>query len=355
MTALQAIISANPDMALSAGGLLIGVLFGAIVSATNFCTMGAISDWYSSGTTGRLGSVALAAAIAIIGAQALDAAGVTDLSKSIYLNPRLNWIGAIAGGLLFGTGMVYAGGCPSRTLVRAGSGDLRALVSLFVLAITAFATISGVFGSLRVGLDAATALDVKRMGVSTQSLTDLTGVHRLITTALIAGPLLLFALLRARILSEPGNLAAGLSVGGLAVAGWALTGLAMDEFAPSPAQPASLSFVRPVADAIDWIERSTALGLPGFGAASVFGVLLGALLVSAASGRLSLAAFADKSDLKRHIFGAAAMGIGGVLALGCSIGQGITGISTLSAQSLIAAAAIFAGAVIGLKRLERSL
>lgn len=355
MTALLALVSANPDAALTAGGLLIGLLFGALASATNFCTMGAISDWQSAGSTGRLGAVALAAATAIIGAQLLDAAGVTDLSKSVYLNPRLNWLGGIAGGLLFGGGMVYAGGCPSRSLVRAGSGDLRAIVSLIVLAIAAYATISGVFGSLRVGLDGATALDVKRFGAATQSLTDLTGLTRVVAAALVASPLLLFAIARGGVLSEPGNLVAGLGVGLLAVGGWLLTGLAHDEFAASPVPPASLSFVRPVADAIDWIERSTALGLPGFGAASVFGVLIGAFMASAMTGRLNVAAFADQDDLKRHILGAAAMGIGGVLALGCSIGQGITGLSTLSVQSILAAAAIFAGAVLGLKRLERSL
>lgn len=355
MTALHALIAANPDTALTIGGALIGLLFGLALAATNYCTMGAISDWHTSGNTGRLGAVALAAATAIIGAQTLDAAGVTDLSKSIYLMPRINWAGALGGGVLFGIGMVYAGGCPSRTLVRAGSGDLRALISLSVLAITAFATISGVLGALRVGLDSATAFDVKRTGAATQSLSDLFAISHTSASALLVLPLLYYALVRARLLSDPINLIAGLAVGVLATAGWMLTGLSADEFAASPTQPASLSFVRPVADAIDWLERSTALGLPGFGAASVFGVLAGALLWNATAGRMKLAAFADKGDLKRHILGSAAMGVGGVLALGCSIGQGITGLSTLSAQSILADAAIFAGAVIALKRMERDL
>ncbi len=111
--------------------------------------------------------------------------------------------------------------------------------------------------------------------------------------------------------------------------------------------------MRPVADAIDWLQRSTALGLPGFGAASVFGVLLGAAFAARLAGQFRISGFSDAQDVKRHLFGAVAMGAGGVLALGCSIGQGITGISTLSLQSLLAAASIFAGAWLALGRLER--
>jgi hypothetical protein len=128
-----------------------------------------------------------------------------------------------------------------------------------------------------------------------------------------------------------------------------------DEMAVRPLPPASLSFVRPVADTFDWLERSTALGLPGFGAATVFGALSGSALASITARRFHLTGFADTDDFLRHLGGAAAMGAGGVLALGCSIGQGITGLSTLSVQSLIAAASIAAGALLALARLERSL
>lgn len=361
MSLLGALIADFPDVAMTIGGLLIGALFGALVHRANYCTMGAISDWWTSGDSGRLGAVALAAAIAIIGAQTLDALAVTELSKSIYLSPRVNWLGAVAGGLVFGAGMVYAGGCPSRTLVRAGGGDLRGIISLIVMAIAAYATISGVFASLRLGIDSTTAIDLKRHGLASQSLTGLFGgadgaiATRLIASALVAAPLLAFALLKARILSSPRNLAAGLGIGLLATAGWMLTGMANDEFAVAPVQPASLSFVKPVADAIDWIERSTALGLPGFAAASVFGVLAGALLSNVLAKSVRATTFADRGDFVRHLGGAAAMGIGGVLALGCSIGQGVTGISTLAVQSLIACAAIFSGAVLALIKLERDL
>lgn len=358
MPELSALIAATPDAAMTIGGLLIGALFGVIVHRANYCTMGAISDWWTCGDTGRLGAVALAAATAIIGAQTLDAYAVTDLSKSIYLAPRINWLGALVGGMIFGAGMVYAGGCPSRTLVRAGGGDLRGAVSLIVMAIAAYATISGVFAIVRLNIDTTTAIDLKGRGLATQSLTGLIGgqsTARLVAATLVAAPLLAFAILKAKILTAPRNLISGLGIGLLATAGWMLTGLANDEFAVQPVQPASLSFVKPVADAIDWIERSTALGLPGFAASSVFGVLAGALLSHVLAGTARVTAFADRGDFARHLGGAAAMGIGGVIALGCSIGQGVTGISTLAVQSLIACAAIFTGAVLALKKLERDL
>lgn len=362
MPDLGALIAASPDTAINIGGLLIGIAFGFLVHRGNYCTMGAISDWWTAGNSGRLGAVALAAATAIVGAQTLDALAVTDLSKSIYLAPRINWLGALVGGLVFGAGMVYAGGCPSRTLVRTGGGDMRGAVSLIIMAIAAYATISGVLAAVRVGIDSTTAIDLKSHGFSSQSLTGFVsggGVDaytaRLAASALIAVPLLAFAILKANILSSLKNFASGIGIGLLATAGWMLTGLASDEFAVAPVQPASLSFVKPVGDAIDWIERSTALGLPGFAASSVFGVLAGAFFSNVLAGSARTTAFADRGDFVRHLTGAAAMGIGGVLALGCSIGQGVTGVSTLAVQSLIACAAIFTGAVLALMKLERDL
>ena len=362
MTALRDAILAAPDAALSLGGLAIGFVFGLALASTNYCVMGAVSDWRLGGDKGRLGAAALAAVVAILGAQALDVAGITDLSKSIYLTPRLNWLGALGGGLLFGFGMVYAGGCPSRTLVRAGGGDLRALVSLLTIALAALAALSGIFGSARMALSTAASVDFAARGLATQSFSDVIvnlGVDRATArtaaAALIVIPLTVFAFGPARLLSTPRNVAAGVSVGLLATLSWALTGLAADDMAANPVAPSSLSFVRPVADAVDWIERSTALGLPGFGAASVFGVLLGSFAYAAITGQLRFSGFADGDDLKRHILGAAAMGIGGILAVGCSIGQGVTGLSTLSIQSMIAAAAILGGAVLALERLKRTL
>jgi uncharacterized membrane protein YedE/YeeE len=362
MNAAHDIIATSPQLSLAIGGFIVGALFGALAQVTNYCVMGAITEWRVSGDKARLGAAALAAAVAILGAQLLDAGGITDLAKSIYLIPRLNWIGAISGGLLFGYGMVFAGGCPSRVLVRAGGGDLRALVALMALAVAALAALSGILGEARVGLERATAIDLASGGLPTQSATDAlgaiglrNGIARIVGIVLIGGPLLAFAVGPARILSSPRNLAGGLGVGLLVSLGWALSGLAYDDMTPSPAAPTSLSFVKPVSDAIDWLERSTALGLPGFAAANVFGVLAGSFLAAIATRSFRYAGFADRADLGRHVLGAVGMGIGGVLAMGCTIGQGVTGLSTLSLQSIPAVAAIVGGAVLALERLKRTV
>jgi uncharacterized membrane protein YedE/YeeE len=359
LVSLQATIATQPQTALAAGGFGIGLVFGFAAARTNFCVMGALSDWRTFANPGRLGAVALAAAVAIIGAQTLFAAGAVDLTRSMYLLPRINWAGAILGGLMFGAGMVYAGGCASRNLIRAGGGDLRSLVVLITLTLAAFATISGVLAPLRDGFEQATALTLETRGAGLDDIVARFGLAdetaRVFTAALLALPLLAFAMLKGRLLSEPVNLAGGFAVGLLVTIGWWLTGMTYDEMAVRPLPPASLSFVRPVADTFDWLERSTALGLPGFGAATVFGALSGSALASITARRFHLTGFADTDDFLRHLGGAAAMGAGGVLALGCSIGQGITGLSTLSVQSLIAAASIAAGALLALARLERSL
>lgn len=362
MTALQAALQAHASEALATGGLVLGILFGFIAARANFCVMGAISDVRSFSSAGRLGAVALASATALVLTQAFAAAGYIELGRSMYLAPRLNWGGALAGGLLFGAGMVYAGGCASRNLIRAGGGDVRALLVVLCVAIAAFATISGVAAPLRAAFEDATALEPDSMALPIVSLDvvlrriGLTSMlAALLGTLAIAVPLLAYALLIARVHRDPRNLFAGLAVGLLIAGGWLLTGLSYDEMTLRPVAPHSLSFVRPIGDAIDWLQRSTALGLPGFGAASIFGTLLGSAAACTSAGCFRLSGFSDAGDVRRHLGGAAAMGIGGVMALGCSIGQGITGLSTLSLQSFIAAASIFAGAWLALARLERQL
>lgn len=356
--AVRETIATAPSFYLTVGGLLLGAMLGFVLRQTNYCMMGAISDWRLGGDRSRLGAVALAAAVAIVATQALDWHGVVDTSKAIYLTPRLNWAGAIGGGLLFGFGMVYAGGCPSRALARAGGGDLRALVAMLVMSIAAFAALSGIFGPARVALDRATGIDLASSGFAESSLSALLSANglgevasRLMAAALVAVPLFIFAFRNA----GPRDLAGGFGVGILVAAGWCLTGLGYDEMSANPLSPASFSFVKPVADAFDWLGRSTAIGFAGFAAASVFGVAVGAFVAATMNGTLRLSGFADKSDLVRHIGGAAAMGVGGIVAMGCTIGQGVSGISTLSLQSLIAVPAIMAGAVLALNRMSRTL
>jgi len=366
MDALKETITANPGIWLASGGLVFGLVFGAIVQSTNFCTMGAISDIRAFGDWRRFRAWVLAAAIALIGAQALESAGVVQLAKSMYLTPTLNWFGHGVGGAMFGFGMVLSGGCASRNLARVGAGDLRALMVLMVMGIFAYMTIGGLIGPLRATLEQATAFNLSAFvgaKLATQGLGEIIGTiarfatptGNLVVTALIGGGALVYCFKDSKFRASPVHILAGLGIGLVAVAGWALTGLAFDDLADKPVAPVSLTYVRPTADTLEWMQRFTAAMMPGFGVTTVLGAILGAFLVALAKGTFRLQTFADVGDTRRNLLGAVMMGIGGVMALGCTVGQAITGVSTLALGSFITFAAIVAGAVAGLRALERML
>jgi uncharacterized membrane protein YedE/YeeE len=346
-------------LALAWGGLAIGVVFGFAVERTNFCAMGALSDIANFGDYRRWRAWLLASAVALLGTQALAEAGVVDLALSMYPGPRINWLGHILGGLLFGIGMVFAGGCASRNLVRLGSGDLRAALVLLVMGLFAFMTIGGLLGPLRAALEGATALVLEdTMSSAFPALvSEASGVDEELTrwcvVTLTAAAVLIYCLRDAAFRQAPALVAGGTVVGLCVVGGWALSGLCYDEFADLPSPPQSLTYVRPTADAVDYLERFTANRVPGFGVATVFGVILGAAVSATLRGRFRLIGFADSSDTLRNLAGASLMGIGGVTALGCTIGQSVTGVSTLAVGSFITALAIVAGGRFGLSLLER--
>jgi uncharacterized protein len=350
----------NPAVALGFGGLLIGMALGAIVFRTNFCAMGAISDLVSFGDTRRLRAWVLAAATALIGTQLLARFGVVDLTKSMYLAPAVNWAGNLAGGALFGFGMVFAGGCGTRNLVRAGGGDLKALITLLVLGISAYITMTGVLGPLRAGLEQLTALPLpkgRHQGLDSivSGLTGSPAAGHVLVPLAVALALLVYCFISRPFRASRAHIVSGLGVGLCIVAGWAVTGLAFDDLADKPSMPVSLTFVRPAGDTLEWLQRFTALGAPGFGVASVFGTLLGAFLTAVAMGRFRVATFSGVADTRRTLGGAMLMGIGGITALGCTVGQGITGISTLSLGSFLTFAGLIAGGILGIKTLERLL
>lgn len=352
----EAIVENGPQW-LAIGGLVIGFVFGAVVFRTNFCTMGSVSDIVNLGDWRRFRAWILAAVVALAGAQTLHWLGVVDLTKSMYLGATFNWVGHIAGGLIFGFGMVFAGGCPSRNLARAGGGDLRALLTLVVVGIFAYMTIGGLLGPARAAIEQATNITLP---TSTQGIGDLVdralvlsaGFGRIFASWIIVLVGLAYCFKDPEFRSSPVHILSGIAIGLCAVAGWALTGLAFDDMAERPTQPISLTYVRPSGDALEWLQRFTAAPMPGFGVATVFGAILGAFVAAKAMGRFRLLTFSDPGDTVRSLLGAAMMGIGGVMALGCTVGQGITGVSTLALGSFITFAAIVAGAVVGLKALE---
>lgn len=356
---LKVFAQANTAELLLLGGLGVGVLFGAVANRTGFCTLGAVSDWVAFGDTRRLRSWALAAAIAIFGAWLLEALGVTDLSLSMYQSRRLDWAGAVAGGVIFGVGMALAGGCTSRNLVRAGSGDLRSIISLVVIALFAEMTLGGALAPLRNWLTSMTAITIaapaQGLGdVAAATLGSDRGLSRTVAALAFGGVLLLWALGSHAFRASPRHVGAGVGIGLAIVAGWAVTGLTYDELSLTLARPQSLTFVRPTSETLTWLERMTARGWPGFGVATVTGVLIGSFALAIATRSFRLATFADAADTLRQLSGAALMGFGGIMGLGCSIGQGLTGVSTLAVGSLLATVSIIFGVRLGLKVLERS-
>ncbi|MFC6686494.1 YeeE/YedE family protein [Jhaorihella thermophila] len=341
------------------GGLAIGAIFGFIIQRTNFCTMGSISDIMSFGDYRRFRSWLTSSAVAIIGVFFLERAGIADMSFSIYVSPTFAWGGHMLGGLIFGIGMVFSGGCVSRNLVRAGSGDLRSLIVLWLIGGTAYMTIGGLFGPARVAVVGAMTTDLGEFGLADQRvgsvLASLTGIDAatagLISVLGIAGAILLWCFKDKGFRSSAPHVIAGLGVGLCVVAGWLLTAITFDEFADNPTL-ASLSYVRPAGDSIDYFMRFTAFEAPSFAVTTTVGALIGAFIGAVTQGRFHLATFSDAQDTLRNLVGAILMGVGGVVALGCTIGQAVTGVSTLAMGSFITFAFIVIGGIIGMKIME---
>jgi hypothetical protein len=258
-----------------------------------------------------------------------------------------------AGGLLFGYGMVLANGCGSRALVLLGRGNLRSLVVVIVLGITAQMTLKGLIAPARIVLLQAsqTAPNSVSLPALLSSLSLGETLARMLSASVIAGPLIIFAFAHAPFQRAWGQIAAGIAVGVLVTAGWFATGyLGADEF--NPAAVTSLTFIAPVADALQYAMLSTGLSL-NFGIAMIAGVFAGSLVVALATGRFHLEGFTSPRHMLRSIGGAALMGSGGAMAYGCSIGQGLTGMSTLALSSFVAVGGILLGTAAGLRGVLR--
>jgi uncharacterized protein len=357
----------NPAALASAvvwGGFALAFLFGAVGNKTHFCTMGAVSDVVNMGDWNRMRMWLLAIAVATAGACALQLAGLVDLSKTIYTVPRFTWLSYVLGGLLFGIGMTLGSGCGSRTLIRIGTGNLKSLVVAIVLAITAYMTLKGILGVFRVA-----ALDsVSATLAGSQDLPSLIGRSAGLDKKTVLGALglvmaggLLAFVFKAREFRTFDNVLGGVVVGLVVIGGWYLSGhighLAEDPatleekfLATNSGRMESLSFVAPQAYSLEllmlWSDKSRVVT---FGIASVLGMFAGSLAWSLATKSFRLESFRDAEDLINHLVGGALMGFGGVLALGCTIGQGVSGLSTLALGSFLAFFAIVAGAALTMK------
>lgn len=337
---------------------LAGVAFGATAQRTNFCTMGALSDIVFLGDWRRFRSWMLAIAVAILATQVLQAAGMINIDKSIYLTKNFGWAGAVVGGLMFGFGMTMAGGCGNKTLVRIGGGNLKSVIVALVMGVFAYMTLRGLVGIARVNVIEVMNVDLGKSGLTTQGIDEMVaaatgmarGTARWVVAAAAALGLAVFCFKDGEFRTSPRDMIAGVIVGLLIAAGWYITGvIGNDEFEPVPLT--SFTFVAPTGESIQYLMTFTGATI-NFGIAAVGGVIFGSFLMSAATKSFHLEAFSDASDMLRHMAGAALMGVGGVLALGCTIGQGLTGMSSLALGSLIALLSILAGGYLGLKYLE---
>lgn len=312
-------------------GLLAGAAFGGTVQRTNFCTMGAISDIVLFADWRRMRAWLLAIAIALLATQALAVLGMVDLHRSAYLDAAPVWPAVVLGGLLFGFGMTQTGGCVSKNLVRLGGGNLKSLVVLAVFAVVALLT------TLIVTSPEATPALPQASGAS--------AVARVTTAILAGGALLLFCLKDGGFRRSRRDLGAGLVLGALVAVLWLVPALG------ATAQPALLNFVAPVSEAARGLVDAATGGL-GFGVAAMIGAVAGAFVAARASGTFRTERFAGRDDVFRHLVGAALMGAGGALAMGCTIGHGITGLSTLAVPSILAFFALIAGGLAGVRYLE---
>jgi uncharacterized membrane protein YedE/YeeE len=347
------------------GAFALAFVFGAVGNRTQFCTMGAVSDWVAMGDLTRMRMWLLAIAVALLGASALHLAGLVDLSKSIYPSPNFTWLSHLVGGFLFGVGMTLGSGCGSKTLIRVGAGNLKSLVVYVFLGIAAYMTLRGILGAFRVGVleRAAIALPTGQDLPSLLSL--LTGVSAGVWMALlalaVAGALVAFVYAGRQFRSSFDYTLGGVVTGLVVVGGWYVSGhvghVAEDPntlqeafIATSTGRMEAFSFVAPLAFTLEylmlWTDKSRVIT---FGIASAAGVIAGSLAYALATRTFRWEGFRDAEDTALHMVGGILMGFGGITALGCTIGQGISGLSTLALGSIITFAAIIAGSAATVK------
>ena len=347
---------------------VIAFVLGAISARTQFCTLGAVSDIVNMNDWSRMRMWVLAMAVAIIGAQTLYAFDVIDLSRAFYVRSNVTWLSYIVGGLMFGIGMTLASGCGSRMLVRIGGGNVKSVVVFVFLGIAAYMTMKGLFGVWRIASIDKVSIDLAASGLATQEFgvvfATLLGISKksaqIGVATVVAGAMLIWVLWSADFRRSLDGWLGGLGYGVAVVAGWYVTAkigfgenqetLEMMFFGTNSRTAESLTFVAPIGYSLEllmlWSDKSLAVT---FGIASVAGMILGAFAYSLIFKRFRWEGFASVDDTRNHLIGAVLMGAGGVTAMGCTIGQGVTGLSTLAVGSFMALTAMIVGCAATLK------
>ncbi len=328
-------------------GLIGGLMLGLAARIGRFCTLGAIEDYLYGDDSRRLRMWAVAIGVAIIGTHLAIAAGAMELGATAYLDRIWNPIGTIIGGLMFGYGMALSGNCGYGALARLGGGDLRSFVIVIVMGLSAYFVMSGPLAHARIWLVPADVGASTPQGFS--QLFQGFGIPPATTGLIFGGALVMLALANAEFRNSPDHIFWGAVVGLAVVSGWLGTyWIATTGFEAEPVE--THSFAAPIGDTIYYSMTASGNTL-SFSVGSVLGVVFGAALGSYSKGHFRWEACEDPRELKRQIFGAALMGPGAILAVGCSVGQGISAFSVLAFSAPLAFVAIFAGAAIGLRQL----
>ncbi|MBS1189485.1 MAG: hypothetical protein H6R10_1277 [Rhodocyclaceae bacterium] len=353
---------------------LIALAMGAVANKTNFCTMGAVSDWVNMGDTGRLRAWLLAMAVALSGVLLLETTGMVNVDTEVfppYRTANFAWLRYLLGGLLFGVGMTLGGGCGNKTLVRIGGGNLKSLVVLVVASIAAYLMLWGeLYGWAFDPWISATSVGLGSHGIRSQELSAVIagiagaegGPHmHLLVGGIVAFAMLAFVFSSHEFRGSFDNVLGGLVIGLAIVGGWAITGGSMGaawkeyaEFAtevPSRVQVQSFTFISPMGDTARYLMEPGKLHFINFGIMALAGVIVGSLLYSLLKRQFRFEWFANREDGVNHVVGGILMGIGGVLSMGCTIGQAVTGFSTLALGSILTFVAIVAGSAATMKYL----
>ena len=368
--------------------LVISLILGALANKTNFCTMGAVSDLVNMGDYGRFRAWLLAIAVSLLGVSVLEYAGMVNVTDAFppYRSNQLIYIENILGGIMFGIGMTFASGCGNKTLVRIGGGNIKSLLVFAVIAVIAYYMTSPFPDSDKTLYSVlfydwvnplAVSLDTNQdVGAITANLLGSdTAIFRLVSGLLVVAGLLFYVFKSADFRSSRDNLLSGIGIGLLILSAWYISSnifinaddslyslsdyyeewdmLAEDDTG-KPASgrtlnPQSFTFVNPIGQTYGFIKDGFNPSLLTFGLISVFGVILGSLLWALLSRSFRIEWFVDLKDFFNHFIGGILMGFGGVLGLGCTFGQGITGMSTLAVGSVLTFLGIVFGSALTMK------
>jgi len=368
---------------------VISVILGAIVNKTNFCTMGAVSDMVNIGDYGRFRAWLLAITVAIIGVSILEYMGMINVTDTFpgYRASRLIYAENILGGILFGIGMTYASGCGNKTLIRIGGGNIKSVMVFITIALVAYymtnpfpdsdKTLYSILfydwmNPLAVSLDGNQ--DIGAL-ISNQFSSDNTAVMRLISGLAVAIAMLIYILKSSEFRSSKDNILSGVAIGLIIITAWYVSSnvvinaddtnyslseyyqewdMLADDDTGKPAtgralNSQSFTFINPIGQTYGYLKDGFDSALLTFGLISVLGVILGSLIWSLVSRSFRFEWFFDFKDFLNHFFGGLLMGFGGVLALGCTVGQGITGMSTLALGSILSFISIIFGSAMTMK------